>query len=109
MIIALTEEGFSTFLKNVAESVRKGKDFLLPVVHPPRGLGEGAKCYVTSGGQTKGWVEYMGIIALEGHRATFLGKKMPAGWYVVLRGPFHSMEYDVPMREFSGFRYCGEL
>lgn len=109
MIIALTAEGFETFVKNVAESAEKGKDFLLPVVRPPRGLVNGAKCYVTCDGKTRGWVEYVGVLALDEHRQSVFGKKHPAGWYVVLHGPFVEMDHEVPMRKFSGFRYCGEL
>lgn len=109
MIIALTEEGFTQFAENVDRSIESGKDFLLPVVRPPRGLGEGSKCYVTAGGKVRGFVEYVGVIALEEHRAKFLGKKMPAGWYVVLRGPFEAIANNESVRTFDGFRYCGEF
>lgn len=112
MIVALGKHQLADFLKDVEKSVRDGKEFLLPVRVPPKGLAEGCRCYVSAGGRTRGYVEFVDVVPLEKQRLRTLGGKIPPGWYVVLRGPLVEMDQPSPLRgsaSIGSYRYCEDL
>lgn len=112
MIVALGEHQLAAFLKDVEKAAQDGKDFLLPVRIPPKGLAEGCKCYVSAGGRIRGHVEFVDVVPLEKQRLRVFGGKIPPGWYVVLRGPLVGMDEPSPLRgsaALGSYRYCEDL
>jgi len=112
MIVALAEHQLADFLKKIEKAHKDGKEFLLPVRVPPRGLGVGSRCYVSAGGRTHGYVEFVDVVPLEKQKLFSVRGKIPPGWYVVLRGPLVGMDQPSPLRgsaSLGSYRYCEEL
>ncbi len=97
------------WIADADKATKKGQDFLLSVKSPPKGLKDGAKCYVISDNVVQGFVEVVEVLSLSEQRFRFMGQKLKAGWYVVLRGPFVPLEKPVPQHGFNGYRYCEEF
>ena len=111
MIVALAEHQLVSFRQDVEKAHQAGKDFLLPVRVPPKGLGKGSRCYVSSGGRLHGYVKYVDVVPLE-KQELLLGREISPGWYVVLRGPLKEMDGPSPLRgaaAVGSYRYCEDL
>jgi len=110
MLMALpTGKTLAEWIADVNKAAEKGRDFLLTVKSPPKGLHDGAKCYVISDDKVQGFVGVIDVLALSDQRLHYMGQKLKAGWYVVLRGPFLLLEKPVPQHGFNGYRYCEEF